>query len=410
MARFLPFRGLRYDLSKLSDFSAVIAPPYDVISRSQCEALHVRHPQNVIRLILGDPFTLTKAEQEDVSRYRKAAETLAAWKKDGTLEQEKEPSSYVVEDSFEWKGTRLQRRGIIGLVELETLGRGNILPHERTLAGPIEDRLKLLTETQTHLSPIYLIAEDPSHSMSALLDRTTSFPPLVQFANRDEKIEHRFWRISSPLMTAEIQRILKDVPFLIADGHHRYATALHFAEKEGHRLPESRFMLTYLATAPDPGLVLGAIHRVLSTTFSKEELDKKLLPHFHLNELPLEEKHFTMANAPIAWIDGRQSTMTLLTPKQPSSMLPTEILNHEIMKPIFGLDLQHPEDQRKIQFVKSANEVVELTKSPHRIGFWLKPLRVEQVIEMAKRGEVLPQKSTFFYPKVMTGFVFHSLS
>jgi uncharacterized protein (DUF1015 family) len=405
MAEVRPFRALRYASHSGSYLRNVIAPPYDVISRAMCEKLRTRHPHNVIRIILGDPSTCSESELSDPTRYKNARKILNQWKLEKILAHEERPSLYVLEDRFEWNGETRSRTGILATVKLEEFGRGNILPHEKTLASPIQDRYTLMTETQIQESPIYMTVDDSSKELRTLFERVRDSAP-SEFDNVDESIHHRIFTMSDPRWIETVKNVLKSKPFLIADGHHRYQTALRFKEQNASRLPAADYILALIAPTPDPGVVLTSIQRFFETDLSTENVLKMISDSFEVEEKPVSWDAFEKSGAPIALLGA--SSMHLLRPKKKDIQVPSAILNEKVVKPILKIHLDKPEDQKRVTYVKNRDELFKLSKKG--IGFWVAPMTAAQVMEEAQKGHVLPQKSTFFYPKVMSGFVFHDLT
>ncbi|HLG20157.1 MAG TPA: DUF1015 domain-containing protein [Bdellovibrionota bacterium] len=413
MAEIRPFRGWRYDLSRIGSLEPIIAPPYDVLSLEQAKDLWDRHPYNVTRIILGDPSGVKCDESADPARHEKATSTFEKWKRSGILVQDAEPSVYLVEDRFEWRGSMHQRRGILCLVHAEELNRGIILPHERTLAAPIADRFRLLSLSRAHLSPVYMLCEDPDRTLRSQFEKTVTDAPLARIRNRDAALEHRMWKISDRRVLESIAETVRSRPFLIADGHHRYTTALAYAKEQGGELPEASWILIYLAPVPDPGVVLSSIHRMVQAPPIPLEVLEKIAS---IRTGKVSWESFEKDKAPLALLNGNEGDMRLLASWKADSLIhpdlrnvPSVLLNDGILRPICGLHLERTEDQRKVKYAHDANEVVQTLAKSGGIGFWLRPLEVTDVLRVAEAGHVLPQKSTYFFPKVMDGFVMHTL-
>jgi len=418
MAKVYPFRALRYNLDRVPNLSSVIAPPYDVISEEKRNALLKRDPNNCIRLILGDPSTLQESERQNPDRYRKAAALMAEWKENRLLMQDSQPAIYVLEESFLWKKQYLQRIGFFITLEMEEFGGGNVLPHERTMATPIEDRLALMKETKTHTSALYMTFDDSDKEVRHWLEGVMTSPPLTTFKNSDEGISYRLWIYQNESDIHRLIDLLAPKPFLIADGHHRYTTALQYMKGAGKEVEEARRVMIYGVPSPDPGIILSAIHRVFETKTNYSDLLTRLKEIGTLTQMPLSPFEFEDSGALLALLHPPTSTMQLFTPK-PQALkgmkkelhsVPSTILNDLIVYPLLGIDVKKPDDQKKIQFVKYLEGVAPNIHDGKSIGFWLKPLSVSEVIKLSKAGFVLPQKSTFFYPKVQSGIVFHPLT
>ena len=203
MADIRAFKSLHYEFN--NELAEKVTPPYDVISRDKKEELLSRHDHNSIHLTLGDPSTLTDQEFADTSRYKEAQRKMQLWIKEGVLIQDDVPAMYIVEDEFEWQGEIRKRKGILCVIRLEEFGTGSVLPHEQTLAAPIEDRLALMHATGLHTSPIYMTFDDGDGHVRKILDDVVSGNPIAEFPFHDQKTRHRIWKIDSSKTIATLQ-------------------------------------------------------------------------------------------------------------------------------------------------------------------------------------------------------------
>src|SRR5574341_496988 len=269
MAEILPFRALRYNPQFVPDLKLVVAPPYDVISPEAQERYHARHRHNVVRLILA------REAGEDASgrdRYDRASRTFTAWEADGILRRDGENGIYLYEQEFSLgEGHRIRRRGLMALMRLANYGEKIVFPHERTFAKYREDRLRLMRACPANLEPIFGFYPDPDDSVCTVLDRCVGAAPQLDFVDEDG-IRQRLWFLREPAAVAVLTQAFRERSVIIADGHHRYETALNFLQErrardaappEVQRRRPEEFVLMYLVSAQDPGLVILPTHRVI---------------------------------------------------------------------------------------------------------------------------------------------------
>jgi uncharacterized protein (DUF1015 family) len=441
-----PFRALRYDPAVIGDLSAVISPPYDVISLSERARLLARNPRNVVRIEL--PVNVAGEGGADAGEpYRAAAETLRAWREDGTLRVDEHPSLYVYEQRYRLPGTlsdgaeRVQR-GFFARLRLEPFGEG-VRPHERTFSGPKRDRLLLLRATETNTSPIVVLSDDPEARAAEILARVAAEPPTVE-ATDDEGTRHRIWALSADdsghrelIAGAEVR------PVTIADGHHRYETALGYRDER--RSPRS---------ASAGGAPLGpddqdasddeALDHVLALVLDASEPTREggptVLPTHRLLAGDLElgavltagaGRYFTVSprrpdelvrdfSAP--FVAGPPGRFGLLVGEAAYDL----VTRTEAVAPLFAADV--PSVVRELDsavleavlgrlvadlrqsYTHDAHEAWRAIESGEAAaGFLLHPTAVQDVIRVASAGALMPQKSTYFYPKAATGLVMYPL-
>ncbi|GIX06157.1 MAG: hypothetical protein KatS3mg115_0560 [Candidatus Poribacteria bacterium] len=424
MPRIEPFRGIRY-ADRLADrLGQLIAPPYDVISPQLQEELYRRDPYNFVRL-----------EQPDGSsgegRYRQAAERLGAWIKEGILVQEERPAFYLYEQEFPlpegvWvpePRAGYRRRALFAAVELVPWGEG-VYPHERTLAAPKADRLRMIETTQANLSPVFGILDDPEGRMEEQLRRRAEeTAPLVEFSDPDGG-RHRLWRIESPEEVAMLRSELTG-PIVVADGHHRYETALAYAQAHGSLSPEDprRFVLMGLVSSRSDALLILPIHRVLGG-IAEPQVER--LP-FLLEEIASltsfaegnpEPVLGALRRAPSsAWAFYARPwgyLLAVLRSGEKEGVGPDRLevvqLHRSILHGLLGVDTDDPAAQERVVYTVRVDEAVERVRSRAAdLAVFLRPLRVADVLEIAYAGETMPQKSTYFYPKLPSGLVFRLL-
>jgi uncharacterized protein (DUF1015 family) len=341
MTEIRPFSALHYPFDH-PDFSKLIAPPYDVISEEKRKELLTRHPQNCIRLILGDP--------KDKNRYHLSEEVLEEWNSKKVLVLDPKPSLFILQDHFTWGDRKWIRSGILSTVRLQDYSFGGILPHERTLEAPIEDRYRLMSELKMNESPVYFICRDRNKTFEKHLSQFTTSPPLLQIQNEDEPIVHKIWKIYEPKQMEQLQNSLKSEQLLIADGHHRYATSLRYSKSNPGKGTD--WVLGFIASGDPENVALGSIHRLVTTPISPEKIILKLKSQYYIKPGTPSWDSFISSEAPLAMIDIKG--MSLIFQKAKSEglydNLPSVILNDQILKPILEVDTVKPTDQKKIDF------------------------------------------------------------
>ncbi len=446
MAEIAPLTPLRYDLSRLSPrgrgLEAVVAPPYDVISPEQREALVALDPHNVVRLILP--------EGEGDTKYANAAAILARWRSEGALVRDDEPGFYRYDQTFRAPGQPAnapptRRRGFLALVRLAPFSDRIVLPHERTLSGPKEDRLKLFRATRTNLSPGFMLYRDARNELAAPLDAAE---PLAEFTTPDG-VQHALAKVrGKDAMRAIIEGVAKST-LLIADGHHRYETAVRYSyeaaaaagEKEidPRSRGEHRYFMTFLVNGDDPDLVVFPTHRHVHslTSFSYAKLLASVEPYFTVEPFaPSSSAEVILARlgqargkgqekktaVAVASGDGQAALLTLrgdvdldahpTLGKRPAVLRRTDcaVLHDAILESALGITPEAQAAKTNLWYPQDAPATLrELRAGKGQALFLMNATPVEEVRAVAEAGEVMPQKSTFFYPKVSTGLAIHTL-
>jgi uncharacterized protein (DUF1015 family) len=372
--RALP--GIRYHLARAGDLTTLVAPPYDVIPESDLARYRALSPYNVIRLIRPG------------ADYEGAAKTFEAWMRESVLEADP-TSMYVHEVVF---GGR-RRRDLIAALRLQPYEDRVVLPHERTHRGPKEDRLALLRATGVSLEPLWFVYEGRGSGLTNIVDVVSQRPPAVAFRG-PEGTAHRMWTISDRALHAAVQAAMEDLPVLIADGHHRYETALAFSEEVGGPLDAaSRFTLALLTDLDDPGLEVLPTHRVLKAGVAITGGE----------EMPSLE-------ATLEALRGRVAAGTYRDHRFQVIPLEGEValveLHNQVIDNILGK--RSPEDF--LIYTRDAAEAVRrVDEGVGAAAFFLAPPDLRQVLKLAQEGKTLPQKSTYFHPKPPSGMVFHRM-
>jgi uncharacterized protein (DUF1015 family) len=438
MAEIAPLTPLRYDLSRLpSGLASVVAPPYDVISLEEREALAARDAHNVVRLILP--------EGEGDAKYANAGALLSRWVDSGVLTRDEEPAFYRYDQTFAppGGGARRTRRGFIALVRLVPFSERVVLPHERTLSGPKEDRLKLFRATKTNLSPGFMLYRDGQGEVDSALNRGRVFAEFVT----PDGVEHALAKVADvDAIRAIVERVGRS-SLLIADGHHRYETALRYANEAEAAAPglparaEPRYFMTFLANGDSPDLVVFPTHRHVHSLpgFSPEMYDALLegaREYFDVEELGpgssadvvlgavarAGQRGPSVAAAGGQGTGGRVAVLTLKTGadldrhptlgSKPAALRTTDvaILHSAILEHLLHITPEAQAAKTNLYYPQDARAALaEVRGGRGQVLFVMNATPVAQVRRVAEAGEVMPQKSTFFYPKVLTGLSFHTL-
>jgi len=419
MAEVRPLNALHYDLAAVGSLGHVVAPPYDVIDAEQRRELVARSAFNAVELDL--PEAANGADP-----YLHAAEELEAWTLQGVLVADRGPSLWALEQSYTGPdGASHTRRGLLARVRVTEYGPGLVRPHERTQPGPKEDRLKLTRATRHNLSPIFAL--HPGDAWRHLEDRLDE--PWGEATDEDGTV-NRAWRIDDPALHEAITSELADAELLIADGHHRYETARVYADEIGGE-GAHRYTLMCLVSLNDPGLEVFGYHRLLGSltddSARQEALANTIREHFDLTEVAEDELDPAGEEGAgvFGYIDShfrRGFRLRLKDPAAAAAALPDRsdayrnldaaILEELVLKQGLGMSAADVEAKRGIGYAKSASEALATIDDDgdYQATFLMRPTPVEQVRAVAEAGETMPPKSTFFFPKVLTGIVFNPLS
>lgn len=439
MADVVPFRGLRYSPVTAPDLSLVISPPYDIINKSEQLRYHEKHALNAIHLDFGMEY---EADNENDNRYTRAANTFSQWQDDKALLPDSKPAFYLCREEFLLDdGSTATREGFIALIRLADFSEGIVLPHEETASGPKQDRLKLMQATEANMSAIFCLYTDPGqHVIGALSDATTDEP--AARVTDEAGTVHSLWVVDDPEATASVNRMLSDKTLLIADGHHRYETALAYRdERRGEDGPcedmPYDFMMVYLSDLDNSSESILPIHRFVSGL--SEETIRGLLPSleqsFIVEDLTgtSDECRQKMISAMNDARDDHNifgmylanaGTFHLLTGRQPRPMISAEasgkssayrsldiaVLDQTILNGILGISPGSANESASVRFVERTEKALSELDSPELdVAFFVNPTSMEEIKAVAEAGEKMPQKSTYFYPKPVTGLVFRSL-
>lgn len=423
MADVRPLNALHYDLDAVGSLQDVVAPPYDVIDTAMRQELLAQSPYNAVAIDLPKPYGETgpQAEGQD-DPYAGAADSIAAWQQAGALVKDTEPAIWAMEQEYTGPdGGSHIRHGILARVRVEDFETGTILPHERTLPGPKQDRLELMRATRCNLSPIFSLSTiDPW----PLVSRETSVEEPWGEATDAAGTVTRIWRL--PQLSEDIPALLADAQLLIADGHHRYETAIAYRDEIGGE-GDHNYTLMALTGLDDPGLSVYPTHRLLSG-FAKDperqrRLGEGLRELFEIEEVetdrvdPLGEdgvgvfglydafhkRAFRLRLKDVGEVDRRLEGMPEAYRRLDSAILETLVL-----KGLAGMSDHDIDERNGLEYAKSVDAALAMVdEGEYDVTFIQRPVPVEQVKDIANTDSVMPPKSTFFFPKVMTGFAFN---
>lgn len=439
MAEVVPFKGVLYNPDLITNIADVIAPPYDVISAQEQEAFHQQHPNNVIRLILGK----TKegdSGQSDV--HQRAARHFNQWMTDKILVQDSAPAYYLTSVDFPVADRTVTRYGLIGNVRLEPFDKGIVLPHERTFSKVKSERLQLMQACHTNFSPIFGLYADGNGVLEKLRRRADIQTPDIDLVD-NKGLRHKLWRMTDPETQAHIHSSLIDQCIYIADGHHRYETALNYRDwvKENtqgfDQNHPANFVMMSLSSLKDPGMIIFPAHRLLKEVpeeqmsalvgkaeahfyihaFSTdagvpsalEAFDQALAANFDKNAIGIYLKNQTNLYVLVL----REDVMArLFEDELPEALrdLDVTVLTRLLMMELLKFDQARLDDATKIRFaITSQDAVAAVDEGRADMAFILNPTKIEQVQRVAREGLIMPRKSTYFYPKVGSGLVINLL-
>jgi uncharacterized protein (DUF1015 family) len=409
LARIFPFQPFRYG-AKAGPAENLVTQPYDKISSAMQTRYLSLSPYNLVRVILGEKFP-TDSDGNNV--YTRAADFLNTWIQDGILEQESTPSLYAYYQRFTVPdtGETLERKGFIGLGAIEDYSAGVVHRHEQTLSGPKKDRTELLRHTRAHFGQIFMLYPDPNLAIDKLLHAATTGTPILQGTDEDGAF-HRVWKISDAPTIARIQQLMSDKKLLIADGHHRYETALAFRNENPRVADAEKVMMTFV-NMHSPGLEILATHRVLKglqgfdpAAFLAKVDGGKLSSLEDLRQL-------FRAPAPSKVRIGialRGGEICLYERDRAAGELDVKVLHEYLLAELLGISEEAVREQKHIEYVRGLDAAyAKVRDGAADVAFLLEPTTIEQVAEVAFGGGVMPQKSTDFYPKLLSGVTIYKI-
>jgi len=441
MASIIPFKGISYNPDIVDNLSDVMTPPYDVISEKARQSYYERHPYNIIRLILG------YAAESDIHHRRwhaKASETFTAWLKGGVLKQDSRPAFYLTSLEFSSAGRPIARYGLIALVGLEPFDKGIVLPHELTFTKVKSERLSLMKACHANFSPIFSLYSDRNEVLNKLKSAVDMSRPDLEFTDEADQL-HRLWRIVDPAVHRWVSAEMADKKIFIADGHHRYETALSYREWMLQKQPAihpnhpANYVMMYLSSLEDPGLMILPAHRIVGGLDERQITTFKAAcePYFNMQAFPIPNgqpgvalpalmsalRSKSQQNAMGVYAKGA-SEYLLLTLKENIMTatfgqtlsealidLDVVVLARLVFMEILGFNQERLDNEKLTRYASHEDEAVETVISGgFDMTFLLNPARIEQVRRIAEKGLIMPRKATYFYPKVITGTVINRLS
>ncbi len=427
MANIKAFRGMRYNTEKAGKLAELCCPPYDIISESERLAFIDSNEYNVIRLELPK-------DGDDV--YRTAGEVLDAWRKQGVLIHEDKPAVYIYEEEFNAYNKRRSIKGIIARVKIEEFSKGVILPHEFTLSKAKADRFNLMKATNCNFSQIYALYMDEEHTTLNTIDALSAGDPDCKFTDGD-RITHKLWIITDEDVIAKLVADFSGRRLYIADGHHRYETALNYRDycrENGISKPgdPQDYQMIYLVDMEHPGLVVFPTHRMVRDLkkFDRNNVLSACEQYFEITcyknvsnlnsklseQYKLGKKAFAFYVGKGEWyllvlrdIEVMNKALPGLSPA--SRQLDVSVLHTLILEKVMGIDKENMANQTNLTYTKFFEEaIMKVDSGEFQCSFILNPTRVTEIRDVAAAGEKMPQKSTYFYPKMITGMVMNDLS
>ena len=442
MAIIVPFRGITYNFHSMHDMSRLVTPPYDVISEGEQEEFYRADPHNIIRLILGKRKI---GDTDWDNRYTRAADTYRRWESEGILVRANEPCIYLTSHTYDPGDGKPKRTrwGIIVLVRIEDEGSGVILPHEQTFSAHKDDRLRLISACSAQFSQIFGLYEDPSDTIMDACKNAANVPATVSFDFKDGT-KHQMWIINNHSLFKKVAEIMTDRPIFIADGHHRYETSRNFRNimrKKHGRKPANRpyeYVMMYLSNMDNQGLTILPSHRLIKTVpdFDLKSFLETLKRWFTITGVPFKgasvsedcldlKKIIDDAghnNTAMAFYvkDAGQFYVLSLKAKARDEMgvdihpalknLDVLVLSRLVFEKALGFDKEQMDNSDIFHYESNIEKAVsEVMTGNRQMVFFLNPTRIEHVKEIAINSLVMPRKSTFFYPKVLTGLVFNKI-
>jgi len=426
-----PFKAFRFDKAVVGDLGSCIAPPYDVISDAQQEQLYKKSEHNVVRIIKGKINTSDNGEN---NQYTRAADYLNNWIKQGALKQDAAETIYAYVQDFELGGVQFQRLSFIALARLEEFGEV-VRPHEQILKKPLLDRLSLKKATTADFGLVFMLYEDEQEIADKIIEQAVATEPLIDFID-EQNVRHRLFAITAEDNIQQIVKMMNDKSCVIADGHHRYTTGLAYSKESDY--PAAKYQMLAFANISHKGLIVLATHRLAGNleNFSFEKLITELKENFELTELKFD--------SPESKIDARQKMLeqmkaghdedknafgiygsndtfyvAVLRDKQAMDpvapdmspawrTLDVSILHKLILEKILGIDEEKLAKGENLQYVKDTpnaidESIFQVDSGNKQAAFFMNPVKMQQLKLVTEAGERMPQKSTYFYPKIFTG-------
>lgn len=441
MAKVIPFRGILYNEDKIGDFSKVVTPPYDVISPEEQKQFYDRHPNNVIRLDLGQK---TANDSEENNSNTRAAGYFQEWLAKGILLQDENPCIYLTTVEFFMGDEMVTRYGMIALVRLEPFEKKIVLPHEKTFSKVKSERLNLMKACHSNFSQVFSLYSDREGIVEMLKKAVSGIDPFFNILD-DKKHRHKIWRITDPGIQEKVTRLMDKKRLFIADGHHRYETALNYRTWLSQKDPDfneghpANYVMMYLCSMEDPGLVVLPAHRMLFNIGKDilSEFIEKAGRYFDITTIPIENGLIRDAQKSlVSMLESNDSKnaigvymkernaffLMILKPgvmenifgsTLPESLrkLDVTVLTQLVLMEILGFNGEHLDNEDLIAYSSSTDKAVDSVVAGNcDLCFILNSTKIEQVKNIAEAGQIMPRKTTYFYPKAITGQVLYHLN
>ncbi|MHC4131069.1 MAG: DUF1015 domain-containing protein [Planctomycetota bacterium] len=437
MMEIRPFKAYRFNAKKVGDVGSCISPPYDVISGEQREELYSKNPYNIVRVIKGKE---KEGDGSDENHYTRAADYLQSWIEDEVLKQDTEENLYAYVQDFEIGGMCFQRRGFVGLAKLEEFGK-LVQPHENTLEPPKEDRLKLTKATEAMFGLVLMLYEDQKRVADNIIEDIVKDEPLIDFVD-ELGVRHRLFAISAQEEIDRIRGMMQDKSCIIADGHHRYETALNYRKVSDN--PAANYQMAAFVNTCHEGLIVLATHRLVKEIegFEIEKLTAVLEEEFEVTRFEFDSDHAKadarrkMLEAMKVEFEGNRTAFGIyagneafyaaalkdkevmdgIVPEKSAAWrrLDVSILHKLILEGKLGIDEEKLASANYVKYVKDTDMAIDesitaVDSGEFQAAFFMNPVKVQEIREVAGAGEKMPQKSTFFFPKVFSGLTINKL-
>ncbi len=422
MAIISPLRGIRYNTDIIKDLAKVITPPYDVIDRDKQQFLYDLSEYNHIRLEYGRENDTDNSED---NRYTRAAITFKNWQEQDVLVADTSPVMYWYEQQFTWEGREYAREGLITTLQVEPFETKTVLPHEETLSGPKEDRLQLMRHCRANFSPIFGLYPDRDNLIDKEITPLKEEPPLMEFSDMDNQM-HRVWIIKDSKTLHRLAGIFKPWQIILADGHHRYETALAYSREQARNgnngFNRALFIMVNLYS---PGLLILPTHRIVHNlkSFRADEFraglqnaNFKVIDHSaadteNLNAFLNSLREEGRGKGTLGMCLGQR--LYLLVPEHVSDIserMDADILRYLILEKQLGLSAEDIKQGRVLTYTRRETEALnQVTENKAQMSFFLNPPSLQNVMDTVQQGKRMPQKSTYFYPKMVSGLVINEM-
>ncbi len=420
MAEIKTFSALRFG-ENAGDIATTCCPPYDIISVQEKKEFLAQNPYNIIRLELPG---------QEAADYEQANKVFKEWQKDGILATDEKAALYIYEEKFSVKGVEYAFKGFVCYVKLAEFSEEIVLPHEETLSKAKTDRFNLINATGCSFSQIYSLYSDEKGETASLINKLSDRTPDQSFTDNDG-VTHNLWIAPKNDITDEICRQFKDRKLYIADGHHRYETALNhrrYVRENSIDAENSEYVMMFLCDMENDGLVVFPTHRIVKGVegFNKDKMPELLKKNFFVSEIELEkaeeflDEEYKNGKKAYVYYDGQKAlaislkditVMDKMFPDKSAALrrLDVTVLHSLVLEEMMGIDKENMANQKNLTYTRNIDEAITAAQNGADCCFILNPTRIEEIAAVARAGEKMPQKSTYFYPKLITGMVMNKI-